>query len=85
MMTIKEAGIYTVICAAVVTTCFILAMINIKNGIKREEAEMKLNLGIKIVINKDTLVITDYSVLESNYTLSNGIKLSKDAVIKLKP
>lgn len=85
MMTIKEAGVYTILCITIMTVCFILAMTSIKNKIKEEGTEMKLNLGTKIVINKDTLVIIDYSVLESNYTLSNGIKLDKDAVTKLKP
>ncbi len=37
-----------------------------------------------MVIEKDTLLIVDYSFLESNYTLSDGRKVSFELIKKLK-
>ncbi len=36
------------------------------------QQEIKKRLGQKIVINKDTCTIVDYSLLHKNYALSNG-------------
>lgn len=33
-------------------------------------------VGKKVLIDKDTLIIMDYSILNQNYTLSNGVKIS---------
>lgn len=37
----------------------------------------KSRLGTIVVINKDTLVIIDYSQINESFTLSNGIKISR--------
>jgi len=42
------------------------------------------NIGRKVVLNKDTLIIVDYSSLQSNFTLSNGAKVSKDYINVIK-
>ena len=46
--------------------------------------EFKNNLGKRVVIDKDTLTITDYSLLNDNYVLSNGSKISYKLIGKLK-
>jgi len=43
----------------------------------------KDKVGEKIVLNKDTLTIIDYSMLNSNFTLENGTEISKELVDKL--
>jgi hypothetical protein len=56
----------------------IFTMYLIGNRINKKEAEIKKHLGETIVINKDTLLITDYSFLNSTYKLSNGSEISFD-------
>lgn len=41
-------------------------------------------VGNRIVINKDTLIILDYSAFQQNYTLSNGSKISFELTKKYK-
>ncbi len=40
-------------------------------------------LGSKVIIDKDTLTIIDYSIFSQNYTLSNGSKISFKLIEKL--
>lgn len=49
----------------------------------KEKAKIEVNIGKRVVIEKDTLLITDYSIFESNYTLSNGKKVSFELIKKL--
>jgi hypothetical protein len=42
----------------------------------KEEKYYKSRIGSKVAINNDTLTITDYSILNNNFTLCNGTKLS---------
>jgi len=51
--------------------------------IDRETKVYKDKVGEKIVLNKDTLTIIDYSMLNSNFTLENGTEISKELVDKL--
>ena len=45
--------------------------------------KIELNLGKKVVMENDTLLIKDYSFYDSTYTLSNGKIMSIKLVEKL--
>lgn len=47
---------------------------------QRQADVMKSDIGKRIVIDKDTLTITDYSVFKESYTLSNGTSINKEMV-----
>jgi hypothetical protein len=62
----------------------IVLVINVAKGLRKgaekvidNQKELKQNLGSKLVIDKDTLTIVDYSTVNQNYTLSTGAKVSK--------
>ena len=38
----------------------------------------KAKIGQQIILNKDTLIIIDYSLWNNTYTLENGIVISKE-------
>ena len=40
------------------------------------------HVGEEYVLNSDTLIITDYSLLEESFTLSNGVKINYHLVAK---
>jgi type II secretory pathway component PulM len=42
----------------------------------KEQEILESNLGWKIVLEKDTLTIVDYSFIDATYTLSDGRKIS---------
>jgi hypothetical protein len=42
------------------------------HDITKYDNQMKENIGSKIIIEKDTLLIIDYSIINNSYTLSNG-------------
>ena len=46
------------------------------NQLQQEKDAIESKLGKKIVMEKDTLQITDYSFIHQNYTLSNGKTIS---------
>jgi hypothetical protein len=54
-------------------------------GIKsnNEEVKIKSYLGQKVLIQKDTSLIVDYSSWEKNYILNNGDKVSFDLIDKV--
>lgn len=56
---------------------------SMKDGVNDISDKYKAHLGDKVVINKDTLIIIDYSLIESNYKLSNGSEVSFDYVDKI--
>lgn len=45
---------------------------------------MKDMIGEKVIIQKDTLMIIDYSAQDNTYTLSNGIQVNTKLIFKLK-
>jgi len=53
---------------------------NVNNEIKELEETYKVNLGKKILIDKDSLTIIDYSTFNESYTLSNGKSINKSLV-----
>jgi hypothetical protein len=53
------------------------------NSYNKEAAKYKERVGTKIVLNKDTLLILDYSMLNDNFKLSNGQEISIELVKKM--
>lgn len=55
-------------------------------GTKFQEEKIKIEskLGQKVVLEQDTVSIIDYSLINQNYTLSNGKKISFELVRSLK-
>lgn len=47
---------------------------------QKEDSLMKVNVGRKILCEKDSLTIVDYSFWNDTYTLSNGVKVNKNLV-----
>lgn len=54
------------------------------NSLNIEEEKIKERVGLKVILEKDTLTIVDYSLLKTNYTLSNGTEVSCNLIDKLK-
>jgi len=52
--------------------------------IENDNNTIKNNVGMRIVVDKDTSLIVDYSMLHETYTLSNGKEISIDLAFKLK-
>jgi hypothetical protein len=50
--------------------------------LNKRNKEMQLNIGKKIIIEDDTLIVIDYSFFNDSYTLSNGICVNKSIVEK---
>jgi hypothetical protein len=63
---------------SVITVVFI-----IDREINNAKNKIEVNLGKKVVMENDTLLIIDYSFYESTYTLSNGKIVSIKLVEKL--
>lgn len=49
---------------------------SVTSGIGREKEKYEKYVGEKYIIDKDTLTITDYSIIEETFTLSNGQKVN---------
>lgn len=49
-------------------------------SIQKEKAEYEVNIGKRMILEKDTLTIIDFSTLDETYSLSNGIKVSKGII-----
>jgi hypothetical protein len=50
----------------------------------KHKDQLKQNIGLKVLLNKDTLQIIDYSTIEGNYTLSNGVKVVFELIEQIK-
>lgn len=64
--------------ASVLIFAFMLtaAIVSFRKDIEKDKLNIEANIGKRVVIGTDTLLITDYSFLHSNYTLSNGTNIS---------
>ena len=51
---------------------------------KTSVLKMESNIGEKVVLNGDTLMVTNYSVLDETYTLENGVEINCKLFKKLK-
>lgn len=69
--------ILLMICTVITASFFIDREIN------NVKSKIEINLGKKVVMENDTLLIINYSLYESTYTLSNGKIVSIELVEKL--
>ena len=53
------------------------------NDIKQDVKKIETKVGLRVVLEKDTLMVIDYSYVNDNYTLSSGIEVSRELVDKL--
>lgn len=49
-----------------------------------QKSEIENRVGSKVILEKDTLMILDYSLINNNYKLSNGKEISFELAKKLK-
>ncbi len=54
-----------------------------KNEFEKEVDNLESRIGTKIIINQDTLLIIDCSILNNSYTLEDGREISYKLVKKL--
>lgn len=50
------------------------------NLINKEKNKYEINIGKRIILEKDTLSIINFSTFEETYTLSNGLKVNKGII-----
>lgn len=63
----------------VISFIFISAgIIIISYRVSKIEEECKSLIGKEIILKKDTVIITDYSLIFDEYRLSNGAKISTE-------
>lgn len=65
-----------VVCVIALTFLLNNLVSNVTSEIYKEKEKYEKYIGEKHIIDKDTLTITDYSILEETFTLSNGKKVS---------
>ena len=53
----------------------------VSNDLTNTDKELSSKLGKRVVIENDTSMITDYSILTGSYTLSNGKTISKELLV----
>lgn len=56
---------------------------NFTKRLSKEEEKFKEMVGLRVVLDKDTLRIMDYSILKENFILNNGNTISYDFAKKL--
>ena len=60
------------ILSAIFLIAWIWVILTIVNSFSDTVSKYKSKLGEKVIFNGDTLQIIDYSLINNNYTLSNG-------------
>ena len=63
--------------------CFIWFGFRVFKDISNETIKYKSNIGKYIVIEGDTLLVVDASMIQSSYTLSSGLKIDNKLFDKL--
>lgn len=58
----------------------IISVISLKREINKEKTKIEVNIGKRVVIEKDTLLIVDYSIYNDTYTLSDGKIISFELI-----
>ena len=76
MKMIHKIIIGMVVCVIVLSFLLNKLFNNLTSEISKEKEKYEKYVGEKHIIDKDTLTITDYSILEETFTLSNGQKVS---------
>lgn len=57
--------------------------VDIITTIENSQKKLKINVGKSVVIEKDTLLIIDYSLFNNTYILSNKSEISSDLFDKV--
>lgn len=57
---------------------------SISSGVHKEIDSVESKVGSRVILQRDTLMIIDYSIFKSSYTLEDGREISQDLVKKLK-
>ena len=79
----KKIIIYLII-AAVLLSVSLLGIITLFTmKLDKKTNDYKEYLGKEIIMNKDTLIITDYSVFEGTFIMNDGSSVNKELVKKL--
>lgn len=76
MKMIYKMIISMVVCVIALTFLLNNLVNNVTSEIGKEKEKYEKYVGEKHIIDKDTLTITDYSIIEETFTLSNSQKVS---------
>lgn len=60
-----------------------IVQFEIYNALEKETSKLKEKVGQKVIMNKDTLLIIDYSLFNNTLKLSTGQDVSFDLIEKL--
>lgn len=66
----------------VILICYL--MTSITSGIQKERNKYQDKIGTKYVLEKDTLIVVDYSSVLETFTLSNGNEVNASLILKAK-
>ncbi len=69
-------------CLMIVFLVFLMQGIN--SQYKNHIDKVQLNIGKKVILYKDTLLIINYSIIDNTYTLSNGVKVASELIEQIK-
>jgi hypothetical protein len=69
-----------IILAIILAVSFMYIIITKTNKLTNADTEMKSYVGKKIVINNDTLMITNYSLFRECFILQNNTEVNKNIV-----
>jgi len=84
MKTFKKIAIVGLLFTVVFYILVIMAVSHIIKGVEDEKSSYSKNVGKHIVIEKDTLMIINYSTIKGTYSLSNGKEIDKVIIEKSK-
>lgn len=71
-----------VLCIMSIVFCVHYLSDKIVEGFNTEASEYEEHIGETCTINKDTLIIVDYSLLKESFTLSDGREVNRKLIIK---
>lgn len=80
----KKIGCITLIFIVIVVTGIYYLAKTLTTEIDSEVEKIETLVGERIILKNDTLLIMDYSILNSNYTLEDGREISFELAKKLK-
>ena len=78
----KKIIILGIIVLTIVIT-FVMLSHSLTNAITDLVAEVEVNVGESLILNNDTLIIVDYSLLNNTYKLDNGVDINFELAEKL--
>ena len=76
----KKMIIGIIALATLFVFCVLLLTTSITSEIDKEKSKYKTKIGQKLVLEKDTLTIVDYSSVMETFTLSNGKEVNSSIV-----